>query len=170
MTCRPFVVDASSIIQIKHQVPANQQWDILKRLELLVEAASLVFPREVAREVKAIAHPDAPGVWVHGVEGKCQHRMDPSDASVRRVLAQSPQLVDPDKELVGDPYVVALALELSAEGHGPTVISDDVNDRPGRTSLRTAAISMGLPHGRLSDLLTDPSFLATEITPGHATT
>ncbi len=153
MTCRPYVVDASSIIQVKHEVPANQQWETLKKLEALVEQASLVFPREVAREVKAAAHPDAPGVWVHGVESKCKHDMDPPDTTIRRVLARFPELVDLERGITGDPYVVALAIELAEQQHAPTVISDDVIDRPGKTSVRTAAMGFKLPHGRLSSLL-----------------
>lgn len=155
MTCRPFVLDASSIIQIKQEVPANRQWDVLKQLETLVEYGSLTFPREVAREVKAATHPDAPGVWIHGVEDKCQHPMDPADATVRNVLADYPSLVDPDKEITGDPYVLALALELAEQLHEPIVVSDDVRDRPGRTSVRTAALGLGLPHRRLADLLAE---------------
>jgi len=128
---------------------------VLKELETLVEAGRLTFPREVAREVKDVAHPDAPGVWVHGVEKKSRHPRDPDDATVRRVLAAAPDLIDPDSSHEADPYVIAVAIELEAAGHLPTVVSEDVADRPSHTSVRTACQRLHVRHARLADLIND---------------
>src|SRR5436309_15831340 len=116
MPCNPYVLDASAIVQIKIDVRAADQWELLKRLEGLVEAGSVCFPREVAREVKELSHPDAPGVWVHGVEKKSQHPLDPSDGVLRRVLQTAGDVVDPDRVINGDAQVIALASELIAAG------------------------------------------------------
>lgn len=153
MPCNPYVLDASAIVQIKIDVRAADQWELLKRLEGLVEAGTVCFPREVAREVKDLSHPDAPGVWVHGVERKTRHPLDPSDAALRLVLASAGDVVDPDRPINGDAQVLALASELIAAGHGATIVSEDFVDRNPKLSVETACTRLGLPHMRLVHFL-----------------
>jgi rRNA maturation endonuclease Nob1 len=154
MPCSPYVLDASAIIQIKTDVRAADQWELLKSLETLVEAGAVCFPREVGREVKEFAYPDAPGVWVHGVERKSKHPLDPSDGVLRLVLATAGEVVDPDRAINGDAQVLALANELTADGHEATVVSEDFVDRNPKLSVQTACVRLGLPHMRLADFLT----------------
>lgn len=155
---RIWVFDASSIIQIKHDVRAGDQWGVLRRLEDLVEAGTLAIPREVAREVRAAAHPDAPGVWVAGVEGKLEHPLDP-DVNILSEVMASPagRVVDTEKPIDGDPYVLALALQLSRAGCEVSVVTEDVNDRPNRISMATACDHLNLSHIRLNDFLAETS-------------
>jgi hypothetical protein len=155
---RVWVFDASSIIQVKHDVRAGDQWGVLRGLEELVGAGALAFPREVAREVKAAAHPDAPGVWLAGVEGKLRHPLDPDVNIVAEVMASAAGgVVDAEKPIDGDPYVLALALQLSRAGYDVSVVTEDVNDRPNRLSMATACDHLGLRHVRLSEFLTETS-------------
>lgn len=153
MTCDPWVLDASSVIEVKKAVPASKQWATLRAMEDLVGASRIAVPREVAREVKAVAHPDAPGAWMHGVEQRLQHPVDPSTTSLDSVLSVAPDLVDPNKLLDGDPYVLALAADLRAGNHAATVVTEDVNDTPIRIAVVTAANRLGIPCVRLSDFL-----------------
>src|SRR6266511_1646909 len=152
MSCSPWVLDASSIIDIK-KVSISEQWDLLKRMEKMVEDGRLVFPREAGREVKAVLHPDAPGVWVAGVERKLFHPRDPAEDVLRDVLRIAGDVVDIEKQLDGDPYVLALARELTDSGHISIVVTEDVNDRPSRIAMTTACSSIQLHTLRLPEIL-----------------
>jgi len=149
MPCNPYVLDASAIIQIKADVPAPRQWDVLKRIEELVAQGTVCFPREVAREVKKDAHPDAPGVWVHGVEREIRHPLDPTDRSMQYVMRMAGAVVDLDREVNGDAQVLALAHELREDGHQATVVSEDFADRDKKLSVESACGLIGIPHIRL---------------------
>lgn len=162
MPCDLYILDASAIIQIKVDVRAADQWELLKRLEGLVEAGTVCFPREVAREVKDLSHPDAPGVWVHGVEKKTKHPLDPSDTALRLVLSTAGDVVDPDRPINGDAQVLALASELIASGHEATVVSEDFVDRNPKLSVESACARLGLPHMRLVDFLAATSKSSAE--------
>lgn len=155
MPCRPHVIDTSAIIQIKRDVEASKQWELLKRMEELTESGSLCFPREVSREVKNISHPDAPGVWVHGVERKNAHPVDPSDEAMRHVMGIAGEVVDPDQPINGDAQVLAIAHDLREAGHHPTVVSEDHVDRGEKLSVQSGCGRLGLPHIRLADFLQD---------------
>lgn len=146
------IIDASSIIQIKHAVKASDQWRVLKALEALIDSGELAFPKEVGREVKEVAHPDAPGVWVHGVEDKVRYP-DPIDETVREVLAFVSGVVDEEKEIDGDPYVLAMAKELQEAGHDVIVVTEDRIDRPPLISLATACRRLSISEESLDPLL-----------------
>jgi hypothetical protein len=103
--------------------------------------------------VKHISHPDAPGVWIHGVEKKTKHPLDPSDAALRLVLSSAGDVVDPDQPVNGDAQVLALASELTAAGHKATVVSEDFVDRDPKLSVESACGRLSLPHLRLGDFL-----------------
>ncbi len=151
--CRPAVFDASSIIEIK-QLPKKDQWDILKRLEVSVENGAIVVPKEVMREVKEYAHPDGPGIWMYGVERKMKWPVEPDSTVLQNVLTQCPGLVDnPDQPIDGDPFVVALALQLRGDGHPACVVTEDVNDRPPGMSIATACRHFQIPYLRLRQYL-----------------
>lgn len=153
MTPDIWVLDASSIIQVKIDVPKKDQWEVLKGLERMVEEGQVAFPREVAREVKAYAHPDAPGVWVHGVEDKIRVSVDPEIDVLRDVLSVASDVVDPDKQFDGDPYVLAMAKELMDAGRQVAIVTEDVNDRPSRIAMTTACARIGIPFERLLPFL-----------------
>lgn len=54
----------------------------------------------------------------------------------------------------GDPYVIALALQLQANGLEPVVVSSDVVDRlPIRLSILSACHRIGVPHMEPSEFL-----------------
>lgn len=87
-----------------------------------------------------MAHPDAPGVWADGVFPLLRHPTEPSVEYVRQVMSSgAAAVVDPNKlREDGDPYVLALALQLIADGHKPCIVTDDVKDNPVRISMLSA--------------------------------
>jgi hypothetical protein len=154
MSLRIAIIDATSIIGIKH-LRGRKHWPILRGLEARIEDGSLTFPDEVLREVKGVAHLDAPGAWADGVEDNRRPPKQPEDELVAEVLAQCPGLVDPDRPVHGDPYVVALAVHFARGSHDVVVVSDDVRDRQDRLSVRAACDMLGIAHLRLEEYLAE---------------
>jgi Domain of unknown function (DUF4411) len=149
------LLDTSSIIDIKKQVPVDKQWDLFRRLEDLVDAGEIAMPRQVIREVVEVAHPDAPGVWARGMQRRLQHPLDVDYEYVKEVMRVAPNLVEANQQKdVADPYVVALALQLRAAGEQVEIVTDDVNDHlPIKIALATACDRCKLPHITCAEFL-----------------
>lgn len=136
------VVDTSTLIKLKTVVPVVDQWRLLVRMDALVQSGELAFPRQVAAEMRAARHPDAPGAWAAGVKGWTVHRQ-PSDESLAEAMGAA-QLTDPTSEAdreVADPYIVAMALEIAEKCPGVTVVvatEDRVDRMPLKESILTA--------------------------------
>lgn len=146
----PFVVvvDTSVLIQVKSLVKIDDQWTFLMRMSELVQEGSLVFPRQVAKELAYGKFPDAPGAWIGSAKKDVRHPQ-PSEDGLVKVLEIAPQLVDVEatSEEVADPYVAAMAHEIEARHNGCRVVvaTNDVVDRlPAKLSLRTACERLGL--------------------------
>jgi rRNA maturation endonuclease Nob1 len=143
------VIDASALIHLKREVGLDEQWELLMRMHGLVVDGALAFPRQVHKELSVAKYPDAPGAWA-GAANKVVWHPQPSDDTMSRVLEVASQLVEvnltPDRE-VADPYVAAMALELT-ERHPSSrvvVVTDDVVDRmPLKISLRTGCERLSL--------------------------
>ncbi|MGH3975108.1 MAG: DUF4411 family protein [Pseudonocardiaceae bacterium] len=134
------VIDTSVLIELKTLVKMDDQWEVLAIMVRLVEAGSLTFPRQVVAEMQAVRYPDAPGAWMGHAKARIRHPQPREDAQVR-VLAVAEQLVDVeashDRE-VADPYVAAMALELSERYTSSRVVvatNDTVDRLPVKLSL-----------------------------------
>lgn len=113
------IIDTSALIRLKKLLPVADQWLLLTRMSVLVEKGLLAFPRQVASEMEAARHPDAPGVWAAGNRGWSCHP-SPPDEYLAEVLGAA-QLTDPNAESdpePADPYVVAMALEIKRAPSG----------------------------------------------------
>ncbi|MFI5035941.1 MAG: DUF4411 family protein [Acidimicrobiales bacterium] len=149
------VIDSSALITMKVVIPIDGQWEIFKQLETLVVDGQIAMPRQVIREITEIAHPDVPGVWASGVRGRLQHPVDADWSHLQRVMLTAGKVVDPNKtEEDADPYVLALALHLQANGHQVRVITDDHIDRlPMRIAMTSACQLLGLTSCSCRDYL-----------------
>ena len=141
------VIDTSTIIQIKFDVPTSEQWRIFNRMMDLVRDGRLTFPSQVRREVAQEKFPDVPGAWTVEAARERQHP-DPTDETMADLLPFVEQLVDPNAEVANepaDPYVVTQAWELLDAGYDVAVATDDVKDRlPLKIALATACNSLGI--------------------------
>ncbi len=140
------VIDTGVLIELKKLVKMDDQWEVLAIMVRLVEAGSLTFPRQVATEMQAVRYLDAPGVWMGHAKAKVRHPQPREDIQVR-VLAVAEQLVDVDASHdreVADPYVAAMALELSERytSSRMVVATNDTVDRlpPSCRSQRDADV------------------------------
>lgn len=109
-----WVVDTSSLIQIKSEVSHAARDRVFDAMTALVHETRLMFPREVLAELKRDSdnrHPDRPLVWAISVETEAC-KTAPTFDEVKAVLAAVPDVIDPAKESgvdEADPYVLALA-------------------------------------------------------------
>jgi hypothetical protein len=144
---RLWVVDTSSLIQVRQAgISAAKQAAVFKTLTGLAEAGRLVFPPQVREELEwaEADHPaDAALVWTRKVRETAERLANL--ATVQRVLARAPKLIDADsKRDQADPYVIALALDSESLG-GVSILSDDRTDRfdghgvPRKLSVATVA-------------------------------
>lgn len=150
-----WLTDSSALISIKTAVPASKQWTLFRRLEALVEAGALAFPRHVRLEMQFLIHPDAPGVWADGVFPAIKHPVDPDLSYVRRVMSSPAKaVVDPNKTREdADPYIIAQALQLMDAGHDVCVVTEDHIDTAVRIGLTRACDLCSVKWKRLSEFL-----------------
>lgn len=152
------VVDTSVLIAFKSLVKIDEQWDLLIRMTELVVEGHLAFPRQVAKELAYGRFPDAPGAWIGSVKGKVRHPQ-PAEETQVKVLEVAPQLVDyegtADRE-VADPYVAAMACEITTRHNGCRVLvatNDTVDRLPLKLSLATACNRLGIEHWLAEDFI-----------------
>ena len=148
-----WVVDASSLIEIKRAVGVGDQWDLLMRMRGMASLGELASPRQAYREVSDATHPDAPGAWAASARQVQVRPLDVDADVMRDVLSQVPDLPDSSKlQEDADPYVVGLALQLKHDGADVGVVTEDVIDRDSR-SIATACDVLQIPWMRLREFL-----------------
>jgi len=146
-----WVIDTSSIIEIRRRLPKPDQRTVYTSLTVLVTGGHLVFPVQVLKELERATNPkpghdDLPFGWCKKVAGTAVS--NPSLDSVKAVLAQVPEVLDPDKPHgteEADPYILARAVELKRDGRDATIITQEKTDKPGKLSLSSAAGIMKIP-------------------------
>lgn len=149
-----WLIDASALIRIK-KVSQQDQWAMLKQMEKMVVAGELAFPRQIKVEVTEVMHPDAPGVWAAGVFDSTPHPKSPDYSYMGQVMSSpAKDVVDPTKPKEdGDPWLLALALELVADGYEVIVVTEDTKDTPVRIAVTTACNHLGLDWCSLQDFM-----------------
>jgi len=143
-----WIVDTSALINFKTLIGVSDQWDAFKLLEQLVEQGRIAMPRQVVNEASEIAHPDLPGAWAPGVRSRLRYPLDVDYEHIQRVMREAGDVVDPNKSSEdADPYVLAQAMQLQAQGLEVVVVTDDDVDRmPIKISLTTACSRLGVRH------------------------
>lgn len=155
-----WVIDASSLIEVKKAVAPADQWRLFRQLETMVEEGRLFFPKQVTAELEQARHTDTPEAWALAAGPKVTGAYDPDTGFVQQVMAVAGDVVDADREDdPGDPYVLAQALQLANAGFEVCVVTDDVVDHaPLRISMATACGRLNLRHCQLPQFLADIEF------------
>ncbi|WP_420446896.1 DUF4411 family protein [Candidatus Poriferisodalis sp.] len=149
-----WVIDASSLIELKRAVGVGDQWDLLMRMRDMASSGGLAAPRQVYREVSEMMHPDAPGAWAASARQVQSLPLDVDADCMRLLLAENPLLADTSKlEEDADPYVVGLARQLGRDGTEVCVVTEDRIDRTSSTSIVTACDRSGIRSVRLREFL-----------------
>jgi rRNA maturation endonuclease Nob1 len=148
-----WVIDTSSVIEIRRSVENSKKAHVFSQMGTLVNGGRLVFPKQVVDELERAADtqsPDAQYKWAKQNEGKATE-CTPSLDEVKEVLRNVPKVLDPDKDIgaeEADPYVLAVAVRLHAEGKDARIVTEETKDMPRKTSLRTAAAYSDYPQCR----------------------
>lgn len=147
-----WVIDTCSIVEVRRKVQTAKQPAVYRRLKKRVDEGSLIFPAQVYDELKRAKSNDAtkedkPFEFAEATK-KTATRLGTNYDYVVRVLEVTPKVLDHDKPAgadEADPYILALALKLSQDGHLVTVITEERKDRPDKMSLNTACGLLRLP-------------------------
>lgn len=136
-----YVLEATAIAEIFVMRPSALATE---RLTELVEQGIATFPDDVTRELRQHYEGEACYAWAFGVR---KARLDPGvpwDLKMN-VLARARDLVDennPREQCA--PAVIGLALAV-LEYASASVVTADIGDKPGRTSISVGCERLGVP-------------------------
>jgi len=133
-----WVFDTSGLIEL-NGVPRGERPAILSKLTELAREGRLRMPKQVIDELQRGS--DELVAWAKTVEAEAALGA-PTFEEVQAVLAVVPDVLDPHKDSgadEADPYVLAMAVRLKATEADVRIVTQETRDKPGKTSLRTAA-------------------------------
>lgn len=113
MTSDLYIIDTSSLVKLNRNNPIDVFPSIWDKLQLLADKNRLVAPKEVLNEIKQ--NDDMLTRWA-----KVQRKMfkDPTPKQiilVQEILKDFPALIDAERKFDADPWVIALAIEMSED-------------------------------------------------------
>lgn len=125
-----WIVDASSLIEIKKNFELTTQQEAFKLLEDMVFKGQIAIPNQVIKEICQYKTPDTVSHWVQKIKPKLKYSSKVEPKFVKMIQEEYTNFSDPDKEIDdADPYVVALACQLRDQGKIPCVVTEDIVDR-----------------------------------------
>ena len=142
-----WVIDTSSVLEVRRIFPGSQPGPIYEALSQLVSDGKLVFPAQVYDELKRFKNPskpDLPFEWTKDNKHAAT-KFEPLYDEVKELLSdpQLAKVLDPNKpHEEADPFVLALAEKLSAN-YVVGVLTEDRMSKPWKLSLSDAC---GLRH------------------------
>ena len=146
-----WVIDTSSIIEVRRAVPVAVRKKTFAGLTQLVNDQRLAYPPEVLDELARntdLKNPDEQYLWTNANAIAAYARATCDLNDVKSVLAEVPTILDPEKESgveEADPYVLAVARKLRAEGVDARIVTQESKDTPTKMSMSTAAGVLGIP-------------------------
>jgi hypothetical protein len=128
-----YIIDTSSLIQIKDHYDRRILPGIWKDLEQLIIDQRLIAPEELKKEI--LEGDDSLVPWVHKHARMFYPNGDLIESTQNIVLKRFPKMAKEDSEKPNaDPFVVALALTISEDpqqaliSYNPIVVSDEKSD------------------------------------------
>jgi hypothetical protein len=146
-----WVIDTSSIIDLRH-LPGKTNRSrnaVFDALTEFVEQGRLFYPPQVLAEVLRFGASVAQK-WAKDNEEKAT-RYKPVYADIKPILARVRNLVDyakPNPTDQGDPYVIVVAQKLEANGHQPTIITEDRKKQQKKTPPVVRSGCLWVPFSR----------------------
>lgn len=155
-----WIVDTSSVIEVRRRVPVKMQDQVYEQLTALVNTNVIVYPVQVFDEIKRFSNlnsgkPDRPYEWIS--HNKDHATRNGTDYNILKNILEHPQVrrvVDPDKLGVeeADPFVLALACNLR-DTYLVRILSEETKDRPDKISIYTACGHLRLVSMRMEAFL-----------------
>ncbi len=124
----------------------ENQVKVFKGMSDLAPQGRIAVERHVFKECSGVYF-DLPAGWVSFVSTRLVHPVEAMAPFIGRVMAVAGNVIEQNAlNDPADPYVLALALQLQADGHNVCVVTEDRRDRlPKKISMATAADRLGLP-------------------------
>ena len=154
-----WVIDTSSIIEVRRSTQKRHREQIFRRMTELVTEGRLAYPPQVVAELERSAQPKSPDpqfVWAKQNASTAHRTGGCSLDDVREVLAEVPEVLDPNKDTgpdEADPYVLAIARKLRVDGTDARVVTEERRDTESKMSMNTAAGILGIPSVPLAAFL-----------------
>lgn len=111
MTSNCYIIDTSSLVKLNRDNPLDVFPSIWKNLEILANCDRLIAPKEVLNEISR--NDDQLSEWAKNQKKMFKEPTLKQIGFVRKILQEYPSLIDVDRRYDADPWVIALALEMS---------------------------------------------------------
>ena len=112
MTNNIYIIDSSSLVKLNRNNPIDVFPSIWEKLKLLADNNRLIAPREVLNEIKQ--NDDMLSKWAKNQKKMFKEPTQRQIELVQEILKDFPALIDTERKFDADPWVIALAIELSS--------------------------------------------------------
>lgn len=112
MTDNWYIIDTSSLVKLNRNNPIDVFPSIWEKLKFLVDNNRLVSPKEVLNEIKQ--NDDMLSKWAKQQKKMFKEPTPKQIAIVQEILKDYPALIDTERKYDADPWVIALAIEMSS--------------------------------------------------------
>mgnify|MGYP001561527565 CR=1 FL=1 len=112
MTDNWYIIDTSSLVKLNRNNPIDVFPSIWEKLKFLVDNNRLVSPKEVLNEIKQ--NDDMLSKWAKQQKNMFKEPTPKQIAIVQEILKDYPALIDTERKYDADPWVIALAIEMSS--------------------------------------------------------
>jgi rRNA maturation endonuclease Nob1 len=112
MTNNVYIIDTSSLVKLNRNNPIDVFPSIWEKLKFLADNNRLIAPREVLNEIKQ--NDDMLSKWVKNQKKMFKEPTQRQIELVQEILKDFPALIDTERKFDADPWVIALAIELSS--------------------------------------------------------
>jgi len=112
MTNNVYIIDTSSLVRLNRNNPIDVFPSIWEKLKFLADNSRLIAPREVLNEIKT--NDDMLSKWAKNQKKMFKEPTQRQIEIVQEILKDFPALIDTERKFDADPWVIALAIELSS--------------------------------------------------------
>jgi len=112
MTNNVYIIDTSSLVKLNRNNPIDVFPSIWEKLKFLADNNRLIAPREVLNEIKQ--NDDMLSKWAKKQKKMFKEPTQRQIELVQEILKDFPALIDTERKFDADPWVIALAIELSS--------------------------------------------------------
>ena len=112
MTNNVYIIDTSSLVKLDRNNPIDVFPSIWEKLKFLADNDRLIAPREVHNEIKQ--NDDMLSKWAKNQKKMFKEPTLRQIVLVQEILKDFPSLIDTERKYDADPWVIALAIELSS--------------------------------------------------------
>lgn len=112
MTRNIYIIDTSSLVRLNRNNPIDVFPSIWEKLKYLSDNNRLIAPKEVLNEIKQ--NDDMLTKWVKAQKRMFKDRTPKQISIVQEILKDYPSLIDTERRYDADPWVIALAIELTS--------------------------------------------------------